>query len=81
MRQVTMHYAKTHLSELVARAEAGEEIIIARRDRPAVKLARVSAAPAGPRQPGRLRGLASIGPAFFEPLPDEERALWEGGGD
>lgn len=33
-----MHDAKTQLSDLVARAEAGEEIIIARRNRPAVRL-------------------------------------------
>lgn len=33
-----MHDAKTQLSDLVARAEAGEEIVIARRNRPAVRL-------------------------------------------
>ena len=35
---VNMHEAKTHLSELVARAEAGEEIVIARSGAPAVRL-------------------------------------------
>ena len=39
-----MHRAKTELSELVARAEAGEEIVIARRNKPAVKLVPVKAA-------------------------------------
>lgn len=33
-----MHDAKTQLSDLVARAEAGEEIVIARRNKPAVRL-------------------------------------------
>lgn len=38
MTIINMHDAKTQLSDLVARAEAGEEIIIARRNKPAVRL-------------------------------------------
>lgn len=38
MVTINMHDAKTRLSDLVARAEAGEEIVIARRNRPAVRL-------------------------------------------
>lgn len=38
-----MHEAKTHLSELVARAEAGEDIVIARSGTPAVRLVPVRA--------------------------------------
>lgn len=41
MATINMHEAKTRLSDLVARAEAGEEIIIARRNKPAVRLVRV----------------------------------------
>jgi prevent-host-death family protein len=41
---VNMHEAKTHLSELVARAEAGEEIVIARSGAPAVRLVPVTQA-------------------------------------
>lgn len=37
--------------------------------------------PQRPRQPGLYAGLASIGPDFFEPLPEEELRLWEGGDD
>jgi prevent-host-death family protein len=36
--------AKTHLSDLLARVEAGEEIIIARGDRPIAKLTRIEKA-------------------------------------
>ncbi len=36
---VNMHEAKTHLSQLVARVEAGEEIVIARAGRPVARLA------------------------------------------
>jgi prevent-host-death family protein len=38
MTTINMHDAKTQLSDLVARAEAGEEIVIARRNKPAVRL-------------------------------------------
>jgi hypothetical protein len=31
------------------------------------------------RKAGRLKGQITVGPEFFEPLPEEELALWEGG--
>ena len=62
--------AKTHLSRLIARAEAGEEIVIARGRKPVAKL--VPIAPKARRVFGALRGKVSVGPEFFEPLPPEE---------
>jgi prevent-host-death family protein len=47
MAIINMHDAKTQLSDLVARAEAGEEIVIARRNLPAVKLVPVGVVPVG----------------------------------
>ena len=41
MVTVTIHEAKTHLSKVIARAEAGEEIVIARGKEPVVRLAPV----------------------------------------
>lgn len=38
MKQVNMHEAKSQLSRLVQLAEAGEEIVIANRGRPVVRL-------------------------------------------
>ena len=38
--------AKTHLSELVARAERGEEVVITRHNKPVAKIVPISAAPA-----------------------------------
>jgi antitoxin (DNA-binding transcriptional repressor) of toxin-antitoxin stability system len=73
---VTVHVAKTTLSKLIEQAEAGEEVIIARGHQPAVKLIAVKAAPK--RQFGLYKGLAKIGPEFFEPLPEDELRLWEG---
>jgi len=72
---VTVHTAKTHLSQLLARVEAGEEIVIARGKTPISRLVPVT--PKGKRQFGAMRGKIDIGPEFFEPLPDEELAAWE----
>ena len=44
-RQVTIHQAKTQLSKLIAAAERGEEIIIARRDKPVVRLSIINHSP------------------------------------
>jgi prevent-host-death family protein len=76
MESVTIHAAKTNLSQLLARVEGGEEIVIARGKEPIAKL--VPFRPqATKRQFGALRGTISVGPAFFEPLPEEELAAWE----
>jgi prevent-host-death family protein len=76
MDTVTIHAAKTTLSHLIARVEAGEEIVLARGKQPIAKL--VPYQPVAPkRQFGALRGVISVGPEFFEPLPVEEVAAWE----
>jgi antitoxin (DNA-binding transcriptional repressor) of toxin-antitoxin stability system len=76
METVTIHVAKTTLSQLVARVEAGEEIVLARGKHPIAKI--VPYQPVGTkRQFGALRGIVSVGPEFFEPLPDDELAVWE----
>jgi prevent-host-death family protein len=78
MTTFKIHVAKTQLSKLIERAEAGEEVIIARRDKPVVRLVPVEP-PKPKRQFGSMKGRASVGPEFFEPLPEEELKLWEGG--
>lgn len=45
MNTVGLFEAKTHLSELIARAERGEEVIITRHNKPVAKLVPVGAAP------------------------------------
>jgi prevent-host-death family protein len=81
MATVTIHQAKTHLSNLIARAEAGEEIIIARGKEPVVRLQLV-ATQKRRREPGRLGHLPSLPDSFFfDPLPEDELKLWEGGDD
>ena len=75
---VKMHEAKTHLSSLVARAVAGEEIVIARGNMPQVKLVAVEAVQKPKRVPGSWKGRFTIDERFFEPLPEEELRAWEG---
>ena len=64
-----MHDAKTKLSELVAAAEGGEEVIIARNGTPAVRLVAVSVEHAAVRL-GALAGEIELGPEFDDPLPE-----------
>ena len=74
MEAVGSFEAKTHLSRLVERVEAGEEITLARAGRPVARLVPYRAR-REPRAPGLWRGRVSIGPDFDEPLPEFERAL------
>ena len=71
----TIHVAKTNLSKLVARAAAGEEVVLARGKEPVAKI--VPLTPKPKRKFGRLKGKGSVGPEFFEPLPEEELKRWE----
>jgi prevent-host-death family protein len=75
METVTIHTAKTTLSRLLARVEAGEEIILARGNQPVAKL--VPLRQGESRRFGAMRGIISVGPEFFEPLPDMELTAWE----
>ena len=61
---VNMHEAKTHLSRLVERVEAGEEIVIGRAGKPVAKLVPLSGGPPAPRQPGAWKGRVWIGGRF-----------------
>lgn len=81
MKTVTIHEAKTQLSKLVAEAEAGEEIIIARGKDPVAKLTALKPLQLRPRF-GALKDQFSIPDGFFfDPLSEEELQLWEGRDD
>jgi prevent-host-death family protein len=75
---VNIHEAKTHLSRLVERAAAGEEIIIARGGRPIARLMPLGA-PQKPRAFGRMRGKIRIADDFDEPLPKDVLAAFTDG--
>jgi prevent-host-death family protein len=73
---VNVHEAKTHLSRLLERVEAGEEVVIARAGRPIARLVPY-ARETQPRPLGIWKGKVTIAPDFDE--PDEDLiALFEG---
>jgi prevent-host-death family protein len=77
MKQVNIHQAKTDLSKLIERAEAGEEIVIARAGKPAAKLVPLTAS-RGHRRLGLLDGKFQIPDDFNTPLPDSVIRAFEG---
>ena len=70
MAQVGMHEAKTKLSQLVERAEAGEEIVIARNGKPVARLVPVARPNSFAAIYGIWRGQVEIADDFDE-LPDD----------
>ncbi len=82
MSAFTIHQAKTNLSKLIARAEAGEDIVILRGKEPVARLAPPDSNTMK-RCFGMLKGKIPNLPDefFFDPLPEEELRLWEGEGE
>ena len=73
---VTIHAAKTNLSKLIEAALAGEEVVIAKGDRPVVRLVAIEKSRF---QMGILADqLSGRAPDFFEPMSEEELSAWEG---
>ena len=71
MEIVTIYTAKTTLSRLLARVEAGEEILLARGKQPIAKL--VPFRPEGRRRKfGALKDTVRVSQDFFGPLPEHE---------
>jgi len=82
MTVVTIHYAKTNLSRLLAEVEAGGEVVIARGKTPVARLVLEPVeTPKPKRQAGMWKGRIGFDESFFDPLPDDELALWNGEGD
>lgn len=69
---VNVHQAKTQLSKLLAQAQAGVEVIIAKSGKPWAKLVPIRNDAA--RRPGIATG--AVTDAFFEPLPEKELDAW-----
>jgi prevent-host-death family protein len=68
-KSINIHQAKTHLSRLVERVEAGEEITLARAGRPVARLVPYQAR-RGPRRLGIWKDRVRISPDFDAPLPE-----------
>jgi prevent-host-death family protein len=82
MATVTVHEAKTNLSELLRRVEAGEEIIIARGDKPVAVMKSYDKEDIARRRASAFGCLAHMPPipdsVWFDPLPPEELGWWTG---
>ena len=77
MKIVTIHAAKTNLSQLLAEVEAGQEIVLARGKTPDREADALRSSGVERRKPGSLKGQIEVGPEFFEPLPEDELKVWE----
>jgi prevent-host-death family protein len=64
---VTVHEAKTHLSRLLARVEAGDEVVIGRAGKPVARLVAVTTDGPEPRVLGQWHGRVE----FDAPLPED----------
>jgi len=76
--RLNMHEAKTHLSEVIAKLKPGDRVVLCRRNRPVAEIRPLPVLSAEPRPVGMGKGLAHMPPSFFEPLPEELLATFEG---
>ena len=76
--QATIHQAKTHLSKLIRKALEGEEVIIANRDKPLVRLQPLKASGSPGRRPlGWAAGTGFyMAEDFDEPLEEFEEYMY-----
>jgi prevent-host-death family protein len=77
MESVNIYEAKTHLSRLVDKAAAGEDVVVSRNGKP---LARITALTPPKRRIkfGVLKGKLKIPPNFDDPLPQDVLAQFAG---
>lgn len=80
MIRINTHEAKARLSEYLLRAEAGETVVICRRNVPVAELRGVAKPTAERRPVGLASGLFQVPDDFDAPLPAEAVGPFEGGG-
>ena len=75
---INIHEAKTHLSRLLQRVAAGEELTLARAGKPVARL--IAVKPKGAARPlGFARDQVRIADDFDAPLPDDLLKAFYGG--
>ncbi len=77
MKSVNIHEAKTHLSRLLERVQAGEEIIIAKAGRPVARLVPIEGG-GKPMKIGALKSRAPVPDDFNTMFEEEIEALFAG---
>jgi antitoxin (DNA-binding transcriptional repressor) of toxin-antitoxin stability system len=81
MIQVELQQAQAELPHYLEQVAQGETIVICRDNVPIAEIRPVVAPRQTPRPLGQGKGLGEIHPSFFEPLPDDLLALFDGGGE
>ena len=76
MYSVDVNEAQTELSGLLARADAGEDIVITLEGEPVARLVPYGRSQ-GVRRFGAMKGRIVVCDCFFEPLPETELAAWQ----
>ena len=76
MSVFNVNEARNQFSRLLARAEAGEEVVIARNGKPIARLVPCGNRP-GVRRFGAMKGKFVVDDSFFEPIPEAELTAWE----
>jgi len=78
MIRINIHEAKTHLSRYLDRLAKGESIVLCKRNTPVAEI-RPIPPPRKTRRPiGLDKGKFTVPPEFFEPLPPELLAAFNG---
>lgn len=77
---VNIHEAKTQFSKYLKKAEKGQTIIVCRRNVPIAEIRATSTSPAIDRKKwfGMDKGKVTIAPEFFDPMPDDFLAYFDG---
>jgi antitoxin (DNA-binding transcriptional repressor) of toxin-antitoxin stability system len=69
MLKINIHEAKTHLSQYLLKLEAGETILLCKRNVPIAEIRPLTKK--APRKIGLAKRLGDVPETFFEPLPEE----------
>lgn len=77
MKRVNVHEAKARLSEYLTRVEAGETVVICRRNQPIAELRAIVPARTEPRPIGLAKGQFDVPASFQHPLPADVLAGFE----
>ena len=78
MIKLNIHQAKTYLSRYLAKLNAGETLVICRRNIPIAEVRALPQARHQKRPIGLAKGQFKVPPSFFEPLPDDIIDAFEG---
>ena len=79
MIKANIHEIKARLSSYVEMAESGETVIVCKRNLPVARLCPIEDDKIQTPVLGSAKGEGRVLPSFYEPMDDDELALWEGG--